>query len=326
MFAIYEPTPPHAWRWITLDGPDAQDFLHRLSTVNLKLLKEGQGARGCFLNAQGRMQAFYTLWKYGPQDFAFEFDAGPEGAGPSHLWEDGLLKFIDHYTFAERMKLTKFPAPGASENALACAWLLFDEGDAATAGLPSDLASSRTLATNDEIRLCHHGKRDFGVNWVTAWGRPARLRQWLDQAFASAAQLDFTALTRMRVENLAPWPSHELSPEVNPLEAGASDAIAQAKGCYPGQEVIERTLAIGSPARRLVQLEASQGAAPQVGDPVLNVADLPTEVGTFTTVVPNPEGGFTALALVRKIQAQPNLEVQTSARAKARVKRVAAYE
>lgn len=87
------------------------------------------------------------------------------------------------------------------------------------------------------------------------------------------------------------------------------------KGCYPGQETIARTVNLGRPPRRLVQLQLAgwQGQLPEVGARVyLPAGDNPAgkAVGTITSVARHWELGNIALALVRRgVPAQAELAV-----------------
>ena len=91
------------------------------------------------------------------------------------------------------------------------------------------------------------------------------------------------------------------------------------KGCYPGQETIARTVNLGRPPRRLVQLQLAgwQGQLPEVGARVyLPVGDNPAGkvVGTITSVARHWELGNIALALVRRgVPAQAELAVDLEA-------------
>jgi folate-binding protein YgfZ len=75
---------------------------------------------------------------------------------------------------------------------------------------------------------------------------------------ASTGTLAIDDEEQARILSLRPAPGLEFSLDgtVNPLEVNLNHAIADQKGCYPGQEVIEKILALGSPARRLCQLRA----------------------------------------------------------------------
>jgi folate-binding protein YgfZ len=298
-------SPVLGWSWVTLSGRDGRDFLHRLTTVNVNALEIGQGAPGFFLNAQGKMRAYFTLWRFGDQDYAFELDAGATGH-----WKKELLAAIDQYTFAEKFALADVTA------SLEARWIFADAGSSdgaasllAALGTPG-LEPGRTTAIDEEIRICHHGDRDFGRAWVTAWGRPARLAQWIERQLPQARAASWETLESWRVASLRPRVDAELDAATIPLEAGLTDALAQGKGCYPGQEVIERIVSLGSPARRLVQIQG-EGEAPKRGEALHNLAEPPLEVGLVTSVAPRSGGtGFMALAFVRKLHAKEGLEVR----------------
>lgn len=91
------------------------------------------------------------------------------------------------------------------------------------------------------------------------------------------------------------------------------------KGCYPGQETIARTVNLGRPPRRLVQLQLAgwQVQLPEVGARVyLPAGDNPAgkAVGTITSVARHWELGNIALALVRRgVPAQAELAVDLEA-------------
>jgi folate-binding Fe-S cluster repair protein YgfZ len=61
-----------------------------------------------------------------------------------------------------------------------------------------------------------------------------------------------------------------------------SHAIADQKGCYPGQEVIEKIIALGSPARRLCRIR-SESPLPEA--PAALTDETGTEAGTLTSSI-----------------------------------------
>jgi folate-binding protein YgfZ len=79
-----------------------------------------------------------------------------------------------------------------------------------------------------------------------------------------------------------------------PLELGLWDAMSFRKGCYLGQEIIERLFSRSTPARRLMRLASPVALAP--GTPVLAGEDV---VGTVTGVVAASEG-VEALGLLKR--------------------------
>jgi folate-binding protein YgfZ len=93
----------------------------------------------------------------------------------------------------------------------------------------------------------------------------------------------------------AGWPAMgtEITPgETIPAETGlAAVAVNFRKGCYPGQELVERMDSRGASApRHLVRLTVAAGTAP--GDPIVHEG---AEVGTITSVA-----GTIALSYVRR--------------------------
>jgi folate-binding protein YgfZ len=82
--------------------------------------------------------------------------------------------------------------------------------------------------------------------------------------------------------------------KTNPLEVNLAHAIADQKGCYPGQEVIEKMISIGSSPKRLVTLKSLSRI--EEGDPIM---DASQQVGTVTSAVQDGPFWF-ALAIVRK--------------------------
>lgn len=290
---------PQGLSWITLTGPDAEDFLHRLSSVNTRAMESGHGSPGCFLTAQGKLRAFFHLWRFGEHEFAFEVEAGKDGR-----WKSALLAAIDQYTFAEKMTL--------QETALKTAWVFLPEN-----------SSTGTLTSSNGIHICRHGSKDYGRTWISVWGEETAVKNWIQEMHPSASEIEESTLERWRIENTRPRLDAELTEEINPLEAGLADAISEQKGCYPGQEVIEKILALGSPARRLIQIQGD-GPAPSLKTLVQNQAEPPATLGEVTSAASLPDGKFLALALVRKIHAKEGVEVTIDAH-RAQVKAVAPY-
>src|SRR4051812_35437409 len=97
-----EKTPAEGlgWAWTDIQGPDARDFLHRLTTVDVKSLQPGGEARGFFLNPQGRIECSFLLACMAPDHFAFEYESGEGGRERARLTE-----WIERFHFAEKFSL-----------------------------------------------------------------------------------------------------------------------------------------------------------------------------------------------------------------------------
>lgn len=171
----------------------------------------------------------------------------------------------------------------------------------------------RTIAIEDELRVCAHGSVNYGRGWISIWGRPARLAQWAERNLGDAKSLRAEELDAWRIQALRPAIDREITENSNPLELGLSDAIAPNKGCYPGQEVIEKIISLGAPAKRLGRIEFTDagglGAEMKVPAPLFNLAEPPQEVGQLTSVT-SPGEKTQGLALLKKIHARNDLPVQ----------------
>jgi len=132
---------------------------------------------------------------------------------------------------------------------------------------------------------------DFGVA-----AAPAGTRGWLADELA---RID-AGIPGVR-ELAAGLVAHSLPPDV--LEA----TVSFTKGCYPGQELVARMHARGAAAPytlRRARLEAPVSPGAEAGDPRFK--------GTVTSVAPDPAGGFHALVVLHRSDAQgATVEVRT---------------
>ena len=232
----------------------AQDFLHRLTTVHVKALPPDSGAPGCFLTAQGKIRVYFTLWNIGPQEYAFEFDAGSSGK-----WKTELLSVIDQFTFAEKMTL-KDQTPE-----LEYRWIFANSTHPLLAQMEPGKTSHHKSDDGSEIRICHHGDADYGRTWISVWGQPGSLEQTdLKKSFLKPKPVLLQEIENWRVLAVRPRVDFEITDTAMPLEVGLRQAIADHKGCYPGQEVIEKIISLGSPPRRLTRIEGEGNVPPRV--------------------------------------------------------------
>jgi aminomethyltransferase len=303
MTEFFRPVSPIQWSWISLKGPDAVDFVHRLTTVNLKAMQPGAGAPGFFLTPQGKMRAYFHLWMISREELFFEFDAGATGH-----WKEDLLKVIDQFHFGEKMTLESTSATEFHN-----VWV-FGENETFSEVKPGQFSDI------SGVRVFNHGSSDFGKTWLTLWSS-MDLGETVQKL--GMKEINIEQVEAMRIAAGRPRVDSELTENTIPLEAGMREAIADNKGCYPGQEVIEKIISLGAPARRLAQIEGS-GAFPAVGDVVkAKSADATqgnsAEIGKITSIA-KTSSGFRALAFIRKTHAQEGIEItfgdQTTSRAK----------
>ncbi len=308
---LFRPKPPLDWSWVYFSGKDAMDFLHRLTSVDVKGLKPKQGSLGFFLNAQGKIRAFFTLWNLAPDEYAFEFNAGSGGS-----WKHRLLQLIDQYTFSEKISILE---PSSIE----CSWFFLEPEDPLIDEIETGAYQFKEL--DYHVRLCDRGSQDFGYRWYSLWGDALEVQKALSVLLGERAPEEITLeiLERWRIFNLGAAIDHEILESTSPLEIGLRHGIAENKGCYPGQEVIERILALGAPARRLVKIEG-HGLLPFPGEKILSIQDPPLEIGELTSVS-RENGTFMGLGLVKKLFANVGASVRLKNGSIATLTKVAPY-
>lgn len=292
MAMLYTPLVTHHPDWITLQGRDARDYLQRMTTVNFNELTPGHGARGAWLTPQGKFLAYFTVWCAAQDYYAFEIEAGMQLS-----WRTRLLQIIDRFKFSEQFELKE------TRETTSCRWFFPDQDE-------QNLVLEGNEIMTGEIVVAHHGSREYGRPRVSLWGTPQTLDEWClrhrTDLHTETEPLDLDSLERMRILAMYPRIDHEITPDLTPLEVGLLDSVAQNKGCYPGQEVIEKVISLGSPARRLVRVRGL-GAAPRVPSPLFNEATPPVEFGTLTSAVSSLDGTWVGLAVVRKTHAKVNM-------------------
>lgn len=293
-YSIYFPSSENPWARAWIEGPDAQDFLHRVTSARAKGLTVGQTTGGCFLTAQAQIRSFFHLKYVESGRYSFELQAGKDRVKITEL-----AQVIDELTFGEKLKLRMDETP--------CAWML------GPAGEPAPHPPAPLEASLQPIPFGDH-------QWFSVWGDERLLRTWAKDF----TTLPESELERMRVLALIPSIIHEFKASNNPLELGLGYALASGKGCYPGQEVIEKTISLGSPARRLVLLRGT-GRSVEIGSPLIAQGQ---QVGMLTSFSHDPDARsfWDSLAIVRKTHAQENLLLTIDASTSAQIRRISSYE
>lgn len=288
--------PPHR-SWILLHGPDVQDFLQRLTTIHVKNLSVNEGAPGFFLNPQGKIQAYFQLWRCAayqnyPAGYAFEFNPGH-----NNQWKESLISWINRYTFLEKMTWLDL-----SSELQCIGWL-------SELPFPDTQPCINRMKNHDLFWLCNQGQALFGQPWITLWGSSQSLQSWIS-ASETKRILSLEELEEARIEHLQPEVDAEITHSTQPLEVGLRKAIHEGKGCYPGQEVIEKIISYGSPPRRLVQIRG-QGNTPKPQENIFNLEGGSAPIGKMTssTLLSTHPPSFLALAIIQKRYAKKDLPV-----------------
>jgi tRNA-modifying protein YgfZ len=276
---------------IRVTGEDRARLLHAMSTNDINNLPSGQGLYAFFLNDKGRILADAYIYNLGNALF---LDTEPETG-------EKLRDHLDRYIIADDAELSD------ETNAWAAIGLAGPNSFelASELGIPLPESNYGILGWTrgfvirlQSIRVFVHveAKQEF-VSRLESANIP--------QASPEEARI-------VRIENGIPRYGEEISERYLVQETGVTHAVHFNKGCYLGQEIVERVRSRGQVHRvlRSVRIESTHPPAPGTK---LSVGGK--DVAEIASAVYSPTfGAVAALAYVRTeaAQSKPDLVVSGS--------------
>jgi folate-binding protein YgfZ len=293
---------------IILEGPDRVRYLNAIVSNDVKSLSEGNGTLALLLNPQGHILAELEIYALKEKLLVLTHACVRERT------VQALDKYIimDDVTLEDATeKLGSLAIEGPKAGAI------FSQ----TTGLAIDGFSEMALAelTIDGVP-CHLIRHShFGQPGAEIVAPREKLEiVWQNLRTAAHAQhgapIGMCALNALRLEAGIPWFPTDFNDAVIPNEAALeSTHISFSKGCYTGQEIVERVRSRGHVNRRRVQLRFSTQDPPPTGTK-LRAASEGTrkgpEVGYVTSAAFSPAAG-TAIGIgyLRREQNSPGSTV-----------------
>lgn len=274
-------------------GGDRVGFLQGMVSNDVASLGSGAGCRALLLSEQGKAIADLVILA-GDDVFALD------GVGAASTARDALDRFI----VADDVELETAPAsrvfavlgPEAAAVLARVGWPVPEAPYAhAPSAIPPELPHVVRTPAGFTCRVPVEAAE-------TAWSR------LVDEGHAHA--VGHVAFEVLRVESGSPWHGRDVHADTLALEAPYDDAISFKKGCYLGQEVMERVTARGHVNRKLVGI-AIDGGVPASGTHLF-CGDR--DVGWVTTAVHSWRlGGTIALGYVRREQLAPGTALSVGA-------------
>lgn len=276
-------------------GEDRSRFLQGMLSNDVAALATGRGTHALLLTEQGRVVGELRVLAL-PESLLL--DVAAERA-------DAVRAALERFVVADDVEIEPLPD-------VAVALRGPDAARIAGAVLGAEVAAlseleHRTLGEGaTEIRVVR--LRDLGTDGFWLWSpTPAaaealagRLRD-AGAVPAGEAALEVVRIGASVAREGTDFDEQTLAPEVPSLVR----AISYRKGCYLGQEVVERVAARGH-VNWLVMALAGDGDAPPPGAAVRREG---TEVGRITSSACD-EAGFVAMARLRRTAAEPGATVE----------------
>jgi folate-binding protein YgfZ len=243
-------------RRVAVHGEDRFRWLSGMVTNSVKDLGPNAGAWNLVLNAQGRIQGDLTVWREG-EDLELEIAANQY---------DRLMAHLEHFIIMDDVELHLIGAePGAAETALGVAG---PETQAVLARiglptLPEAMTSTRVEWNGLDLKVL----RGYGATALhyTVWTPVAGLmRLWRTLSTGGATPVGCRAVEAFRIAEGIPSYGVDIVERDLPQETAQMRALHFSKGCYLGQEIVERIRSRGNVHRHLRSLELS-GPLPGAG-------------------------------------------------------------
>jgi len=289
---------------IAVTGGDRVRWLNGMVSNNVRDLAEGHGVYAFMLNAQGRIQADLYVFQRGE---SLLVDA-------ESAQREKVLQLFDRYIIADDVEVADFSdrivaagltGPQSREVLERASITVPDMQHLQFAEVAWQYAGQQTTVT-----LLRSGE-EAGESWQV-WTSPERLsilRGWL--ITEGARPVGATALNLFRISRGIPQFGVDIRDRDLPQETGQTRALNFTKGCYLGQEIVERIRSRGAVHRQFTAF-AVEGALPEVGAKI--IADE-KEVGEITSaaILPLPgEERAVALGYLRREAAGKDLRAGTA--------------
>jgi folate-binding protein YgfZ len=286
---------------LRLSGTDRTTFVQGMVTNDVAALKNGEGTSAALLTIQGRIASdmrIYTLAEEIWMDVPLQRVAAVREHLEHHIVADDVEFITDTDLWAPLVAVEGPEASGILATAVG----------AGVQGLPPfghqecrfDGASLRIAAVS------HAGE----VGYLFFGPSASTRRLWEACRNAGAEPVGMEALDVLRVEAGIPWYDRDMDESTLISEVGLERAISFRKGCYLGQEVVERVAARGQVQRKLVGLTCDSPLPPPADAPLSHDGK---EAGFITSALWSPaRQSVIALGYVRQDWWDPGCELQVA--------------
>ena len=267
---------------IQITGPDRLSFLQGLLSNDLRQIKPGEGQYATVLNQQGKVLGDVRVLC---SENSFYLD----------LWEfikDKIVEHLNRYLVADEVEIADrskeygtFSVQGPHSKALL--EKLIGQGE-----LPGRTAR-HMMVDVDGAQICvvhdsHTGEMGFDlIIPLQALQGVAQRATDLGKQF-STVWVGEEAQNTLRIEAGIPRYGVDFTEDNLLLETGLTDAVSFTKGCYLGQEVVERIRSRGHVNKKLLGLILDSQLPALRGAPIIASNK---EVGNVTSSVCSPKVG-----------------------------------
>lgn len=279
---------------LTIRGRDARRYLHARLTNDIRSLAVGGTVGAAALSPQGRCEGLFTVYALEESSFMLVCDGGEHSA---------IRKAFSRYIVADRVEIQEH-----SVQEYCVMHLIGTPSGIPLEGILAEIVRPVTDCAyaqlpNGGILAYHRRSRFPGLDIVA----PRHYVETLITSLPGWSTLSATEMKSLRFESALPSFPEDLQGELF-AEANLSAYVSFQKGCYTGQEVMERIDSQGKVARLICFLEVLAGTPPPIGAPVQGkLGDSSIELGTVYDTALGSTPGTTYVAV--RMKNVPNLRM-----------------
>jgi folate-binding protein YgfZ len=273
---------------VRVTGDDRASFFHGMCTADVKGARPGTILPTLFLTEHAHVIADAFIWVT-PDALILDIDAEAWERTRAHLEK---LLVADDVEFEDSADLAVIDVEGpaaldATGAASLATWSFIEAGGALVGNLPRyGGPAASVIAGRDSI--------DSTIAAIIAKAPGSR-------------RIDAAMLETIRIENGVARVGVDTADKTIALEARLNRSISFNKGCYLGQETIERATARGGLKKRMFGLKFHNEGLPAPAA-VLTLAGK--EVGRVTSAVRSPRFGAIGLAILHHSAWTPGTELK----------------
>jgi len=268
---------------LTIAGRDRVSYLHNISSNDIKGLAEGRGTLALLLNPQGHILAEIEVYALAEKLLVLSHAAQRERTVATlKKYVIGSQVKIEDLT--DQMGSVGVEGPRAGD-------VIEKVCGVSLAALPEMAIADATVegAKCYLLRRSHLGQP--GAELIARREvLPAVWRGLLGEVRAlGGAPIGMAALNALRLEAGVPWFPADFNDAIIPHEAALENThVSFNKGCYTGQEIVERVRSRGQVNRKRVMLKFSTATAPAAGT---RLRAGGAEIGFVTSAAFSPASG-----------------------------------
>jgi aminomethyltransferase len=265
-------------RLLTVTGEDRVTFLQGMLSNDVKVLRPGEGTYAALLTQQGKIVSDVRVYAdsgYVLLDVLAERVTAVISALEKFIVADDVeLNVRD-----DEQPLIGLMGPAAAATLEAVLKAKLPEWQA--------LSHQNLTVAGRALRVIAVGEtNESGL--LLCGAAAVRAEVWSALLAAGAQPIGMETLNVLRVEAGVPWYGIDMDDEVLLMETNLDRAVSFTKGCYLGQEVVERVAARGHVNKKLTGLAID---GDQVPPPATTLRADGRDVGRITSAVRSPAHG-----------------------------------